>query len=340
MLRLAAQLAGDRAPAIGIRLAEGRLLPRWGMRALAAALAVAVAWCGWMFWLRDAQLFAVQRVQITGLSGTVAPAIRDSLDAAARTMTTTHVDLNRLRAAVAPFTVVRDIRVSTNFPHGLKIQVIEQLPVMALLVGSQRLAVAEDGTIVQGEAASTSLPTVVVDRAPIGRRVSGATALEALALLDAAPRSLRDHVARVASVNGGLTAFMRAGPAVLFGNLWRLHAKWEAAARVLADPGSSGATYIDVRMPERTVAQVGDPQTLPANATGGAAATTAGTTTATGPPTTTVTMTAPAAPTTSTTLITATSPNAPAAPTPAAPTTAGGTAGAVTGAATAPPAGG
>jgi len=47
---------------------------------------------------------------------------------------------------------------------------------------------------------------------------------------------------------------MRGGLLVYFGDAARPHAKWTALARVLADPSSAGASYIDVRLPERPAA--------------------------------------------------------------------------------------
>ncbi len=41
---------------------------------------------------------------------------------------------------------------------------------------------------------------------------------------------------------------------IYFGDASRAHAKWMAAARVLADPSSQGAWYVDVRLPERPAA--------------------------------------------------------------------------------------
>ncbi len=47
---------------------------------------------------------------------------------------------------------------------------------------------------------------------------------------------------------------MRGGLLLYFGDATRPHAKWLSAARVLADPSSAGATYVDVRAPERPAA--------------------------------------------------------------------------------------
>ena len=62
-------------------------------------------------------------------------------------MTTLDVHLGQLRTAVAPYPVVKDLRVSTQFPHGMRIQVIEQLPVGALIAGGETVAASADGTL-------------------------------------------------------------------------------------------------------------------------------------------------------------------------------------------------
>jgi hypothetical protein len=55
----------------------------------------------------------------------------------------------------------------------------------------------------------------------------------------------------------GLTAQLRGGPAIYFGDGTEARAKWRAALEVLADPGSAGATYIDVTDPRRPAAGAG-----------------------------------------------------------------------------------
>ncbi len=73
-------------------------------------------------------------------------------------------------------------------------------------------------------------------------------------MLGAAPRVLLGWVSRVFEGHEGLTVAMRTGLLLYFGDATRPHAKWLSAARVLADPSSAGATYVDVRAPERPAA--------------------------------------------------------------------------------------
>ena len=84
----------------------------------------------------------------------------------ARTMSTLDVQLGRLRRAVAPYPVVKDIRVTTKFPHSMRIEVIENVAVGAIDIGGQKVAVAPDGTLMRDVAVSPSLPTIPVSLAP------------------------------------------------------------------------------------------------------------------------------------------------------------------------------
>ncbi len=73
-------------------------------------------------------------------------------------------------------------------------------------------------------------------------------------MLGAAPRVLLGWVSKVFMGPEGLTVAMRNGVSLYFGDATRPHAKWLSAARVLADPSSAGATYVDLRAPERPAA--------------------------------------------------------------------------------------
>jgi cell division protein FtsQ len=208
---------------------------------------------GW-FWLRGSSLVAVDRVTVTGLSGPGSGAIRAALLGAARGMTTLQVNRSALRAAVAPFPVVRALRVTTQFPHGMRIRVLEQVAVGALSSGGRRVAVAGDGTLLPSVNAS-GLPSVPVSVAPAGARVGGGPTRAEVALLAAAPAWLRSRVTQVSTTSAdGLVAELHSGPELRFGAAGALRAKWTAVAAVLADQSSQGAAYIDVSVPGRPAA--------------------------------------------------------------------------------------
>jgi cell division protein FtsQ len=214
---------------------------------IAAGVSLAV---GWM-WLRDSSLVAIDDVTVTGLTGTEAHQVRRAIEDAARDMTTLHIRHDALDTAVAPYPVVKRLELHTSFPHGLRVVVHENVPVASILVRGRHTPVAADGMILEG-APAHGVPVVPLRTPQGGDRVTDPRAVGAIALLAAAPPQLRARVAQVVTGEHGLTATLRHGPRLFFGPAERLVAKWIAAARVLAD--SAGATYIDVRVPERPAA--------------------------------------------------------------------------------------
>jgi cell division protein FtsQ len=223
--------------------------------ALVAALAAIPLLVGGWMWLRESPFVAVKQVRISGVHGPEAGAIEAALTGAARHMSTLAVHAGALREATSHFVVVREVHAVPRFPHGLRIQVVEQLPVAALTVGGTRTAIAADGVVLGPALLSSSLPTVAgYHEAVAGQHVQGPNVLAAVAVLGAAPMPLRRVVARVYNGPDGLTVAFRSGLLAYFGDATLPHAKWLSLARVLADPSSAGASYVDVRMPARPAA--------------------------------------------------------------------------------------
>lgn len=242
-------------PALGHR--RVRRLPRPGPRTLLAVLAVILLLGGVWLWLRDSSLVAVRKVRVTGASGPDAAQIRSALTAAAHNMTTLDVNMKQLRTAVAPYPVVKRLDVTTQFPHGMRIRVIEQQPVAFVDAGGRRTAVAGDGTLLHDAVANVTLPTISLQVVPGGTHVTGYAQSE-VKLLSAAPYTLLSKVETVTDGQAhGLVAKLRNGPSLYFGDTAQLGAKWTAAAEVLADSRSAGAAYIDVSDPSRPAAGAG-----------------------------------------------------------------------------------
>ncbi|MGH2869210.1 MAG: cell division protein FtsQ/DivIB, partial [Solirubrobacteraceae bacterium] len=252
-------------------------LPRPGPRALAALLALLVVVGGVYLWLRDSSLVAVQKVRVVGVSGPDAAQIRAALATAARNMTTLDVQMGQLQSAVRPYPVVKRLDVSTQFPHGMQIRVLEKVAVASVVAGGRRLPVSSDGTLLHGVTNVDALPIITLGVPPGGPRLSG-YALSEVRLLAAAPYSLLSRIRTVTDGPAhGLTVALRNGPSVYFGSTGRLGAKWTAATAVLGSPDSAGAVYIDVTDPTRPAAGAGADSTAAATggATAGATATTA-----------------------------------------------------------------
>ncbi len=254
-------------------------------------LVVAALITGAFFWVRQSSLVAVQRVTVTGVSGPDATAIRQSLVQTAERMTTMDIDIRRLRAAVSEYSVVRSLRVSTHLPHSATIAVFEQVPV-GVLDGT---TVSAHGTLLPGVSTSAQpLPTITAasgSGSATGARANTVTgtARADVYLLGAAPYPIIAKLATAGWKPGrGLAVTLRNGPVVYFGDDTQLAEKWRSVIRVLADPSSAGASYIDVTDPTRPAAGTGsDTQaTEPLTTTSALTATTGQTTTTPGVTTT------------------------------------------------------
>lgn len=268
-------------------------------RVLAGFAATLALLGGGFLVVRDSSLVAVEEVAVHGLTGPDAPKLQRTLEQAAREMTTLNVDQDALLSVVGHNPVVRGLKVRTDFPHGLRIDVLERTPVATVQVGETRTLVSKDGELLRG-ARLRDLAVVPLKRMPVTTTVSDRNAAQAIAALAAAPPQLRPKVERAFVGPHGLTLWLEEGPALRFGSGARLEAKWMAAARVLADAGSRGATYVDLRYPERPAAGgMEDPLTQVDPGEADRSVTTPGVTTPTPPaatPTQTATTTPPTTP--------------------------------------------
>jgi cell division protein FtsQ len=218
-----------------------------------AVLLTLVVLGGLFLWLRDSGLVGVREVEITGVTGAQGPEIRDALTEAARDMTTLHVREDSLRDAVQAYPVVRELHADADFPHRLRITVNSYDPIGAVDIGGRAVAIARDGTVLDGTP-TKGLAVIAASGSAAGTKITGAEATRLVRLLAAAPGPMRSRVARAYKGPNGLAVELRDGPRLDFGDLGRVDAKWLAAAAVLADADSQGASYIDVRLPERPVA--------------------------------------------------------------------------------------
>ena len=220
---------------------------------LAGVVVAACTLVGGWFWLRDSSVVQVRDVFVTGLTSAEEPQIRQALKNAALDMTTMHVREDQLRAAVAEYPSIAGLSTDAKFPHKLSIVVRERAPVAAIESGGGKVAASGDGRVLRGMKFS-ALPTLRVKSPPAGERVTDRRTLGALRVAGGAPPELRHRIARLWSGERGLTVDLRNGPDLVFGSGSDAPRKWLAAVRVLADPSSAGATYLDLRVPERVAA--------------------------------------------------------------------------------------
>jgi cell division protein FtsQ len=226
---------------------------RLPLRLLAGVLLAVIGLAlGWL-WFRDSSFAAVRHVTVSGTTSSEDARVREALEAAGRDMSTLNVDEDALEDAVEPFASVADLRVRPDFPHELRVEVIEHAPVALLKSGGNRVPVTGAGLVLEGVEAD-DLPVVTSRTPPLEGRVQGKRALAALQVAAAAPRELRARAERIFWGEDGLSVDMREGPELIFGRARDARAKWTGAARVLAEDSSAGATYLDLRVPKLVAA--------------------------------------------------------------------------------------
>jgi cell division protein FtsQ len=223
------------------------------MRGFAAVVVLGGLLAGGWLWARDSSFVGVTEVSVTGATTSEEPRIRAALENAAREMTTLHVRHDVLDDAVARYPSVADLRVETDFPHGMSVEVLEHRPVAALEVDGRRIPVSGGGIVLNGVEADRELPTIRRKRLP-SERIDDARTRAALAVAAAAPDPLLERGERLWWGPDGLTMDLRDGPPLVFGGIEDARAKWAAAARVLAEPTAAGATYLDLRVAGRVAA--------------------------------------------------------------------------------------
>jgi cell division protein FtsQ len=222
-------------------------LNRLPWRVLAGVLLALVGLSlGW-YWFRDSSFAAVRQVTVSGSTSSEDARVRAALEAAGKGMSTLHVDGDALQDAVEQFASVADLRVRADFPHDLRIEVIEHRPVAVVQSGGSRVPATGAGLLLQGVQAQ-DLPLVTSKAPPLDGRVQGHRALAALKVAAAAPEDLRPRAERLFWSEDGLSVELRDGPELIFGRARDAEAKWTGAARVLAESSSAGAAYLDLRV--------------------------------------------------------------------------------------------
>ncbi len=198
-------------------------------------------------WFRDSSFAAVERVTVTGSGSSERDRVVAALETAAQGMSTLHLDETALRDAVRPYSSVADLRIRPDFPHALRIEVVEHRPVALVQFGATEVPATGGGLLLEG-VRDDDLPVVRAEKPPIEDRVQEARVLAALRVAAAAPAALERRSERLFFGEGGIRLDLAGGPDLVFGDADAAADKWKAAARVLAEDSSAGATYLDLRV--------------------------------------------------------------------------------------------
>lgn len=228
--------------------------PGWPLlrRRLALALIVLAAIVAlYLLWFRDSSLVAVKEVTVTGTDGD--PAAEAALARAGVEMTTLHVDETALWEVVADDPAVVGIEAEPDFPHGLTITADLRQPAAYVEADGGALLAGDGVVLARGTERPEGVPQIDVESSGLAARASG-EALILARVLGPAPRALARRIEGAAvDPEYGPVVELTAGIELRFGDPSQAAIKWDAAAAVLADPGFTGAAYIDLSVPSRPV---------------------------------------------------------------------------------------
>jgi cell division protein FtsQ len=234
-----------------VRTSRARLLRR---RLVAAGAVAVVILAGYLVFLRNSSLFAIDEVEVSGVTANQ-ERITEALAGAAGDMTTLHVREDDLRKAVAGFPTVATLTTDTDFPHGLRIEVTERPPVAVAKVEGEPTPVSADGYLLTGvDFDPKELPSL--DAGPGEGSRLGAEGGAQAAILGATPGELRPRL-RAATWDldrGGVVVDLDGAPEFRFGEGDKASSKWQSVVTVLADRDLGAPGYVDVSVPERPVA--------------------------------------------------------------------------------------
>ncbi len=236
--------------AAAVRVSKGQVLRR---RLVAVGAVAVIVLAVYLVFLRNSSLFAVDEVEVSGLTAN-RERVTATLVRAAEDMTTLHVREDDLRKAVAGFPTVATVRTDTDFPHGLKIEVTERLPVAVAQIDGEQTPVSADAYVLSGiDFDPKELPSLDTDPVADGRL--GAEGTAQAAILGAAPEELRPRLKEATwdLDRGGVVVDLDGAPELRFGEGDQASAKWQAIVTVLADPDLGSPGYVDVSVPTRPV---------------------------------------------------------------------------------------
>ena len=226
-------------------------------RSLLTGLLILLVGVGLYAAARGTSAFAVQRLTVEGASPEVAAQVRKAL-APALGASLMEVDLDELGWRAANVPMVASASLDRAFPHTLRIEVREEVPVAVLRQGASSWLAAAGGRVVAelDRGARPALPRVWLGRdaeVSLGETLVGLQRRAIVAVSTLVSTPLPVPVASVASTRTELTLVLRDRFELRLGNATELALKLEVARRVLPQLAGWG-DYLDVSVPERPVA--------------------------------------------------------------------------------------
>lgn len=245
-----ANLAEDKRRAREEQLRRSRTKGRLRLAAIAAGVVALVAAIVWIY---TSDLFAVTDVRVLGATRLSEKQVI-TLAAIPKGVTLLRLPSADIVKRVRSDPWVADAQVSRDFPHAVTITVQERKPFAAVEVGRLAYLVDKTGVVLAAQpTTTTALPLmrdiVLASRPLPSQRLTSLEFNNALMVLEALPRTLRDQISFVyAKTVDDLKLGTKTGLEIMWGRAEQMDTKRYAVERLIAG-NPKKIIYIDVRVP-------------------------------------------------------------------------------------------
>jgi cell division protein FtsQ len=236
-------------------------MPRWHVpawtrrlsptKAAFTALAVLLAVCAFGYGMLQTSLFAVQRIDVNGLSHLQrSDVLALSHIKVGEAMISINQNQSEGRIEGNPW--VQSAHVKDAWPHVVTINVVERTPVAQIQTADNRWAqVSSDGVVLAvGNAPTGGLPLILDIKPAV--KPGGLLDSSTGALLNVAqlmPPSLQPHVRQMQNQSGTLRLGLDTGTIVILGDTSNMADKLMAAAAVVSQTDTTKLATLDVTSP-------------------------------------------------------------------------------------------
>lgn len=221
------------------------------LAALVAVLAGAALYVG----ARETSVFAIDRIEVQGVSPGVAARVRVALEplAGSSLVSFDETDGNRHLSSVP---MVASVTYDRDFPHTLRVTVVAEVPIGLLRRGHDAWVVSDSARVLRRVTPRPlpDLPTIWLPANAdplVGAVLADESAATVRVLSDMREVRLPVPIRSVQVVDREASITLASGVEIVLGNPSRLPLKLAVAARIL--PLAPDARYIDVSVPERAV---------------------------------------------------------------------------------------
>ena len=204
---------------------------------------------------RQTGIFALERIEVQGAPPSVATRVRAALRPyVGRSLVRFDADAANRRLLAVP--EIADSSFDRAFPHTLKVRVRTERPVAVLRRGADAWLVSSTARVLRLlERPYPRWPRIWLPRSvdvAVNATLGGPGAQGVAALAPLRPLRVHADVRQVRTGNGELTLVLASGTEIRLGDSGDLRLKLSIAKQLL--PVTVGATYVDISVPERPVA--------------------------------------------------------------------------------------